>query len=659
MTRTAAFSLFLLVIHIAVFAPACRAQKDGGKYSSTNNKAVKAYEKALEYYDQRNNAKTLEELLTAVDKDPNFVEAWTMLGYIYTEEKEYDKAIDAFNKALAINPNFYRGNFYSVADLQMTVGKYEDAKKNFEEYLKSPKKDSLLNALSVLNLKKCEFAIEAMKTPVPFEPVNMGAEINTDGYEYFPAITADDLTFLFTRNVRPDPNNPATDWQEDFFVSKNVGGKWSPAVSVGKNINTPGNEGAPALSVDGQILFFVACAEMGDYGPGKQGYGSCDIFYSQQVGDKWTKPVNIGAPVNSKYWETQPSFSSDGRTLYFIRGIITKEGVKNRDIYMSVLQDDGSWSKPEKLPDYINTPGREESVYIHPDNQTLYFASDGIIGMGGMDLFMCRRQPDGTWGKPVNLGYPINTSADENSLLVDAKGKYAYFASDRKGGYGGMDIYVFELPQQLKPEKITYMKGKVYDKQTKAPLSAMFELIDLATGKQAVLSYSNPGNGEFLVCLPANKDYALNVSMPGYLFYSKNFSLKESPVDKPFYMDVPMVKPNVDEIVRLDNVFFETGKFDLRPESKVELDKLVDFLQKNPSFKIELRGHTDNVGDDKSNMTLSDNRAKAVYQYLIDKGIMKERLSYKGFGETIPVDTNDTDAGRQNNRRTEFRIVAK
>lgn len=640
---------FVFVVSFIFSMQACRAQKDGTQYSSTNSKAVKAYEKALTYYDARDNDNCIKELLTAVDKDPNFVEAWTMLGYVYSDTKKYEEAIAAFNKALAANPDFFsRGNFFSVARLQLMLGKYDEAKKNYEEYLKSGKKDSAFSALSVIDMQKCDFAIEAMKTPVPFNPVNMGAEINTDGFEYFPAITADDQTFLFTRNVRPDPKNPYSDWQEDFFVSKKVNNVWGPSVSIGKNINTPANEGAPALSVDGQILFFIACAEYGnDYGPGKMGYGSCDIFYSTKIGEKWSKPENIGTPVNSKNWETQPSFSSDGKTLYFIRGTISKDGLRNRDIYTSVLQDNGSWSEPVKLPDYINTPGKEESVYIHPDNQTLYFASDGLVGMGGMDIYMCKRQPDGTWGKPVNLGYPINTFNDENSLLVDANGKYAYFASDRKGGFGGMDIYYFELPQQYGPEKITYVKGKVYDKETKLPLSAQFELIDLATGQQAVISYSNPGNGEFLVCLPANKDYALNVSMPGYLFFSKNFSLKENPVDKPFQLDVPMVKPNLEEIVRLDNVFFETGKYDLKPESKIELDKLVDFLKKNPLLKIELRGHTDNVGDDKSNMTLSENRAKAVYEYLVEKGIVKDRLSYKGFGkQSRSIRTKPIPAGR-------------
>jgi outer membrane protein OmpA-like peptidoglycan-associated protein/Tol biopolymer transport system component len=498
-----------------------------------------------------------------------------------------------------------------------------------------------------------------MKTPTPFNPVNIGPEVNSDHHEYFPAITADEQTFLFTRNFRPDKNNPESHWQEDFYVSVKKENKWTTSQSIGKIINTPGNEGAPSLSADGQILFFVVCAGDEGYGLDRKGYGSCYIFYTQKTGEKWSKAYNAGAPINTKSWETQPSFSSDGRTLYFIRGSVDSEGIKNDDIYVTYLQDNGDWSTPTPLPPYINSSGKEESVYIHPDNQTLYFASNGWVGMGGTDLYMCKRQANGQWGKPINLGYPINTWNDENSLLVNASGNVAYFASDRSGGMGGLDIYYFELDAKLRPEKVTYMKGKVYDKVTKEPLSAKFELIDLATGKTVILSTSNPGNGEFLVCLPANKNYALNVSRPDYLFYSQNFSLIEMPDNKPYLMDIPLGKPTNDEIVRLDNVFFETNKYDLKPESKVELNKLVDFLKKNATLKIELRGHTDNVGDDKSNLILSDNRAKAVMEYLIANGIDKTRLAAKGYGETVPVADNGTTEGRQKNRRTEFKIISK
>ena len=392
------------------------------------------------------------------------------------------------------------------------------------------------------------------------------------------------------------------------------------------------------------------------------------LFFSRKVGDNWSSPINMGPPINTKSWESQPSISSDGKTLYFVRAVRDKTNKMNGDIFMSEVGDDGRWKTPVRLSNKINTPGNEQSVFIHPDNQTLYFSSDGHTGMGGMDIYMSRKDKNGEWGDPVNLGYPINTVKDENSFTVSGDGKTAYFASDRPGGYGGLDLYSFELPEQFRPLSVSYMKGKVFNKETKQPLYAKFELIDIETGKTVVKSYSNKVSGEFLVCLPLNKDYALNVSANGYLFYSENFSfdtlnsqvtghrsqLKGLPV---YEKDIPLSSVKVGETVVLKNIFFETAKFDLKPQSQVELNKLLDLLLKNPKMKIEISGHTDKVGGNDYNQTLSENRAKAVYDYLVAHNISPDRLSYKGYGDTKPIDTNDTDAGRANNRRTQFEVI--
>jgi len=324
------------------------------------------------------------------------------------------------------------------------------------------------------------------------------------------------------------------------------------------------------------------------------------------------------------------------------------------------LQPNGAWGAPKNLGPKINSKGKEESVFIHPDGKTLYFGSNGHIGMGGLDLYVSRMDEKGEWGEPVNLGYPINTYGDENSILVSPTGDLAYMASNRAGGMGGLDLYQFPLYEAARPGKITYVKGKVYDANTKAALGAHFELLDLATGKSIVESDANSGNGEFLVCLPVDKDYALHVSQPGYLFYSENFALKElSDPTKPFQMDVPLQPIDTGSVIDLKNVFFETAKYDLKPESKVELDKLVAFLNVNKTIRGELSGHTDNVGDKKSNMTLSQNRAKAVYDYLVKAGIDPKRLTYKGYGDTRPKVANDSDEHRATNRRTEFKVISK
>ncbi len=642
------------LLFISLFA--CKAQLPPGEYTTKSKKAISLFESALKYSDAHNDVKAEEDLLKAIEKDPAFIEPHLLLAEIYQSEKMIPKAIDEYTKAIGINPGFNLNNFYNLAQLEIRIGNYKDAKADYERFFKKTNINPNTRDIAELQLSNCNFAIEAMKNPVPFKPENMGASINSPNYEYFPAITADDQTFLFTRNNRTE----TVPLQEDLLISKKVKGEWTPAVLAGSGINTSGNEGAPAISADGEILFFVSCQDSpdGGYAGGRKGYGSCDIFYSQKEGNAWSKPYNLGPSINTKYFESQPSFSSDGKTLYFVSSRPGSMG--GGDIWYSTLKDNGSWGAPVNIGSKINTPGEEESVFIHADGKTLYFSSNGHTGMGGLDIYVVRKNDAGEWGNPVNLGYPINTFGDENSLLVNGAGNLAYFASDRPGGYGGLDLYQFELYDAARPGKITYMKGKVYDARTKQPLGAHFELIDLETAKQVMTSDANPGNGEFLVTLPVDKNYALNVSQNGYLFYSENFSLKEvTDKTKPYLMDVPLEPIDTGSVVELKNIFFETGKFDLKPESKIELNKLVTFLTLNKTMRIQLSGHTDNVGDKKMNLALSENRSKSVYDYLTANGIDAKRLTYKGYGDTKPKVKNDTDENRAINRRTEFKVIGK
>ena len=643
--------LLIFIVFISIIS--CKAQLPPGEYTSKNKKAISLYESALKYFDAHNDEQAIEEILKAIEKDPLFIEPHLLLAEIYQDKKQVQNAIDEYIKAIGLNPTFNLNNFYNLAQLEFSVGKYAAAKNDFERFLKKQFINPDTRDIAEQQLDNCYFAIEAMKHPVPFEPKNMGSAINSELDEYFPAVTTDAQTFLYTRNNRTE----TIPLQEDFLISKKVNGIWQPAKLIGYEINTYRNEGAPSLSSDGQILFFVACIEIdGSYGANRQGLGSCDIFYTQKVGADWSRPYNIGRPINSEFYETQPSFSADGKTLYFVSK--RPGGYGLADIYVSTLQENGSWGKPRNLGNKINTKQTEESVFIHPDGKTLYFGSAGHTGMGGLDLYVSRMDENGVWGEPVNLGYPINTSANENSLMVGASGDIGYFASSRPGGYGGLDLYQFDLYEAARPGKITYVKGKVYDAKTNKPLGAHFELIDLATAQSVIVSDANSGDGEFLVTLPVDKNYALNVTQPGYLFYSENFSLKElTDKTKPFLMNVPLLSLDTGSVVELKNVFFETAKFDLKPESKIELDKLVAFLNLNKSLRIELGGHTDNVGDKKMNQILSQNRAKAVYDYLIANGIAATRLSYKGYGDTKPKVKNDTDENRALNRRTEFKVV--
>jgi outer membrane protein OmpA-like peptidoglycan-associated protein len=626
-------------------------------YTSTVPKAVRFFDLALKMYDERLNDKALEYLESAIQADDKFIEAHMMRANIYTDKHEYSKAIASYEAAIKLDPNFFPNNYYSLAQAQFKSGDYAGARTNYEKFISVPKINPGLSANAKKMIQNSLFSEQAVKNPVPFSPVNMGDKINTHHSEYFPAITADGSTFLFTRRGK-GLTNTRSNMQEDFYVSTRNGKEWSEAVAL-EEINTNGNEGAPSLSADGQYLFFTACEEMMESFGARKTKGSCDLFIAKKVGTKFNAPRNLEAPINTGVWESQPSFSSDGRTLYFVRAIKGSDGRTQRDILVTSIGDNSDWTEPVSVSDKINTTGDEMSVFIHPDDQTLYFSSDGHPGLGGLDIFMSKRTATGEWSEPVNLGYPINTGGDENSLLVSPSGDIAYFASDRPEGFGGLDLYQFDLPEAMRPMPVSYMKGKVFDIETKKPLAASFELIDLETNKVVVSSTSNVGNGEFLVCLPIGKSYALNVSKDGYLFYSENFELKNAKTSRdPYNKDVAMKPIKIGESVVLNNIFFEFDKYDLKKESRAEMGKLISFLSKNPKMKIEISGHTDNIGSKGYNQQLSEKRANAVLEYLAANGIASTRLQSKGFGDLKPIADNSTEQGRTLNRRTEFSIIS-
>lgn len=666
---------FLLSFFLILFVASCSISQH---YSTSNKKAIKLFEEALKAPNLtidpvrrvpnfREGIKLAEK---ALEKDPRFWEAHLLAAEFYENYREYAEAIKHYEAALSINPNHAPSGstYFYLGNAQFAAGDYKGALMNMGIYIKNRSADPRMIREANNIMDKSEFSIDAIANPAKYNPVNVGPGINTSDPEYFPTITVDGKTILFTRLIK-DPNAPMG-MQEDFYVSSTEDGiTWEEAIPMPKNINTINNEGAPTISADGRSLIFVACSdETGrDYGPGREGKGSCDLFYTKRLGTKWLDPINLPGKVNTFSWESQPSLSADGKTLYFVRRVSKPGEMPNSDIFVSYLQDDQTWGLPKPLPTTINTPYMEESVYIHPDGKTLYFASRGHVGLGGSDLFVSKMDKDGNWGKAINLGYPINTQYDENSLLVSPTGEIAFFASDREGGYGDLDIYYFELPESLRPTKTVYFEGVVYDATNKAPLAGKFELIDMATGEQVISAEADRITGQFMVSLPVNTQYVLNVNYPGYLFFSQNFNMTLPDNQEAFHMDVPLVPISADIPVSLKNVFFDLAKATLRPESHIELNKLVDFLKKNPSLKIEISGHTDTRGDAKTNMTLSQDRANSVVSYLIEKGINANRLSAKGYGESKPIiadveidklaSEQEKEAAHQENRRTEYKII--
>jgi len=609
-------------------------------YSTNNKEAIKFYVLANQSINYQQYKEAASQLNQAIAADDQFVEAHNQLGNVYRYTHLYAEAALQFTRAISLNPNYNRAMYLNLGDVDIMLGKYAEAKTmllqytNFNEIL--PKDRATAQKLLV----DCGFSLNAIQHPVDFKPENLGTSINTNADEYLPNVTADESTLIFTRKIG---NN------EDFYQSKRVKNQWTNAVGLSSKINTPEyNEGAQSLTQDGQYLFFTGCNR-------PDGLGRCDIFLTHKNSTDWDKPFNLGAPINTAGWESQPSISADGKTLYFVS--LRKGGYGGYDIWKSTITDKG-WSEPENLGPNINTPYDEQSPFIHPDDQTLYFSSNGWPGLGSKDLFLSRKGPDGKWQKPENLGYPINSSGEENGLTLTADGAYAFFSSNQLKGAGGFDIYTFEMPEKLRPNVVTYVKGLIKDANSKQPLDADVQIIDLKTNRLIFQNVNALNQGQFLATLNVGKNYGLNISRPGYLFYSENFSLLNQKTGKPFIIEVSLQEIEAGKKSILRNIFFDTNQFVLKPESKSELEKLIVFLTINPKVTIEISGFTDNVGDAKSNQLLSENRAKTVYQYLINNKINASRLTFKGYGALQPIAPNTTEEGRSRNRRTEFKIVS-
>jgi outer membrane protein OmpA-like peptidoglycan-associated protein len=500
-------------------------------------------------------------------------------------------------------------------------------------------------------LRNARFAEVAVQHPVEFKPENLGPEINSIHSEYHPSITVDEQTIIYTRMRPADAltDNGGSKVEEDFYISEKEEGKWRNAIPVGSPLNSHGNEGAHSLSPDGRTIYFTACERPG-------GMGSCDLYFSERRGNAWSTPVNLGESVNSPTWDAQPTISPDGRELIFVSRRTGTKGMG--DLWSSKLQNDGTWGLAVNLGDSINTDQDESGPFLHPDGQTLYFSSAGLPGLGSRDFFMCKRQSDGNWGAPVNLGYPVNTPSDESHMIVSADGKRGFFSSDRPGGLGQKDIYSFVLPEQAQARATTYMRGKVRHKTSGAPVSARFEVIDIASGRLMASSISDPVTGAFLISLPAGASYAVNARASGFLFFSENFTLDaQLNADEVFEAVIDMVPIATGERIVLKNIFFESGSATLDSKSETELNTLFEFLSNNATLKIEIGGHTDNVGVDEANLKLSEDRALSVKNFLVEKGIQSTRINAKGYGETVPVAPNTDEAGRKQNRRTEFVVI--
>jgi outer membrane protein OmpA-like peptidoglycan-associated protein/tetratricopeptide (TPR) repeat protein len=628
-----------LLIYISLFI----ATSFHAYSQQVNKKALNLYNQALAKASDGEYQEGIKMIGEALKIEPKYIDAYLTLGGIYGEQKDYRNAVRSYELARSIDSVYFKDFSLPYSINLAGLGEFQKALKAVDDFLSIENLNPSSKRAGEYRKQCYTFAIEyAKKKTVDdyrFEPRNLGDSVNSKVSEYFPTITIDGRQLFYTRRVNSV--------NEDFYESSRVDNSWRPAKSLPGDINTMLNEGAQNISQDGEWLIFTGCNF-------PEGHGSCDLYISYITPQGWSAPENLGENINTEAWESAPSLSPDKRDLYFASN--RPGGMGKSDIYVCHRNPDGTWSAPENAGSQINTVGNESCPFIHADNQTLYFTSDGHPGYGGDDLFLVRKMAGGKWSVAENLGYPINTIENEGSLVIASDGKTAYYASDRSDSKGGLDLYTFELRSDVRPSKTLWVKGKVFDSKTKKGLPSAVELTDLAT-HEVLSKVQTDETGTYLVTLPVGKDYAFNVNRKGYLFYSENFPLSNNVPDSTYNIDIPLEPLHANATVILKNIFFDVNRYELKPESSTELDNIVELLKENPSLKIQINGHTDNVGKPADNLKLSNNRANAVIQYLIAKGIDPKRLSSKGWGETQPLADNSSEEGRARNRRTEMKVM--
>lgn len=612
-------------------------------------KAKKQLDEAFVAFNAAEFPKALSSVNKAIKIDPSYADAYSLQASVYEAMHDTANASKSYQNCLRVAPLFQPMYFYYAEYLYRNKRLREsiDVLKQFDQV---PTQEGFIvqkHSASVRLKEKAarlqtsvQTAMEDVNIAENLKIKNMGPAINTDRDEYWPGMPFSGDRFVFTRRLGGTENAML---QEDFYMSDLKDTLWGKAYPAPGDINTPENEGTLSVKADGSALYYTRCNQPG-------GLGSCDLFVSDLDGKGWKRGNNLGAPVNGGSWDCQPAISGDGHTLIFSSN--RAGGYGGKDLWVSYLKH-GKWSVPKNLGPAINTRDDDDAPFLHYDGVTLYFSSLGHPGYGGSDIFMSRQGADGQWSTPENLGSGLNTSDDEFGLYIDAGGKKGYFASDRKGGYGHLDIYQFQVPEKFKPQPVTYVAGNIEDLKAGLPLMARIRVVELSTGK--VVFSDSVAN--FFIPLTAGGNYAMFATAKGYVPHSMNFQPTASTLDQPFKVVAKLTPINNNAVFVLQNLFFDTDKYDLKSESTEELMQLVELMKMNPKMEVMIAGHTDNQGAVDYNVKLSENRAAAVVNYLVKSGISASRLKSKGYGDSRPAAANDTAEGRAKNRRIELVIL--
>jgi outer membrane protein OmpA-like peptidoglycan-associated protein/tetratricopeptide (TPR) repeat protein len=609
--------------------------------STDDRKAIKYFDKANEAISDRNFQEALKLYVAAIERDPNFREAHyrlfaahnllrnldTAFYYLQQYERLTDPATLDGRDAFVLGREFYERAYYEKARDYILLADSLNSKL-FDSYLNNLLKESIL------------YSAQNYRNVVEVEKEQLPSQVNRYFTQYFPVITIDESMLIFTKRDGYQVN-----YDEDLVVSYQENGKWGEATSLSKNINSRYNEGAATISADGRILIFTSCDQ------GKT-FGSCDLFISTREGMIWSEPVNMGSSVNSVYWDSQPSLSADGKTLYFSSE--RPGGMGRKDIWVSRRTKSG-WTKPTNLGANVNTPSNEITPYIHVNGRTLFFSSDGRPGFGRLDLFVAQKR-DSLWLKPQNLGAAVNNNEDQLSWVLNADGTSAYYSEEfiTKERELRSDIVEIRVDaDSLIVEKSAYITGRVRDKETSKPLKATIRLYDLESSEMQYNTDSDPVSGIYFIALNEGKEYGVYVSSEGYLFEDFHFEPKERAGLQPDTLNILLEPIKEGSSFVLENVYFEFDSYKLSNKSQSELQEVAEFLKEN-QVSVLVEGHTDLKGSDEYNQKLSENRARAVYEYLLDLGVPRAQLQYKGFGYSKPLVKDEEN--QYKNRRIEFRI---
>lgn len=642
-----------------------------------DKKLIKKYDKAVDLLISGKLDDAELVFAKVIDEEPEFTEAWLAIAEINysryssahdqkSQNQYYSKYVKCLEKISSTCPSFQEYEIsYKLGKIFFSRDDFDVAAKHLNLYVKKGNKKSKFYSDAENTLSYIESYLNLIQNPVPFEPVVVKG-ISTINDDYLPIISPDGTMAFYTHAyMKKDVSSIYSDkFTEEFTMSRaldNSGVKFSDGEALPYPFNTGKNQGASSITIDNSTLYLTICEFV------SRDYDNCDIFYASKRNTGWSELQNLGTNINGlRSWESQPTISADGKTLYFASIRESNIGFDvnspTSDIYFSEKQEDGSWGKAQNMGPSINTSGNDKSPFIHSDSQTLYFSSDGHLGIGGFDIFFSKYRDNG-WTKPINIGYPINTKRNDLGFVVNTQGTNAYFASNKLNGAGGWDIYSIVLYPEARPEKVFIVKGQLIDDVGNTITEAKLEIRNTRTEEvsQGVVD-AETGNYAIAVTVEEEEfmdDFIMVVKKENYSFTSALLEINEEIFEEPEVLNFEIKPIEPGKAVELNDIYFPTASFVIDTKSFVVLDSFVEFLADNPNVKIEIRGHTDNTGSYSTNIDLSNRRAKSVYDYLISKNIPSSRLSYRGYGPKLPLESNDTEWGRSRNRRTEFFITEK